>query len=490
MMANLQLRSSSTGSCAVLHRRPVPHRRVGQRCRPVLNGGSSSTAPSSLPAEFKRGLSMICQMLHGNGTDSVVPEEPPAAAAPPAEVPAAESTPAEPPVPAAYSDPFAARAEHNKIGHAFIKVVGCGGGGGNAIARMISTGLQNVEFWAINTDKQALDSNICPNKMQIGTQLTRGLGTGGKPSLGEQAAQESVGELGQVVAGADMLFITAGMGGGTGTGAAPVIARLAKDAGILTVGVVTYPFSFEGRRRANQAVEGIETLRRNVDTLIVIPNDKLLDAVSGSNTSLTEAFALADTVLRQGVGGISDMITIPGLINVDFADIKAVMRNSGTAMLGVGYGVGQDRALQAAYGATNAPLIQSTIERATGIVYNITGSSNLTLAEVNAISEIVTALADPSCNIIFGSVIDEECPPEEIRVTIIATGFSQTFEEQLLSGKGDAKAGQNTLQRKQQQDAAATRDLEEDGARPQQQQQQGWKSGRSNEPNFRGRTLL
>eukprot|EP00882_Tetradesmus_deserticola_P025230 GHRQ01027695.1.p2 GENE.GHRQ01027695.1~~GHRQ01027695.1.p2 ORF type:complete len:251 (+),score=97.54 GHRQ01027695.1:194-946(+) len=235
MMANLQLRSSSTGSCAVLHRRPVPHRRVGQRCRPVLNGGSSSTAPSSLPAEFKRGLSMICQMLHGNGTDSVVPEEPPAAAAPPAEVPAAESTPAEPPVPAAYSDPFAARAEHNKIGHAFIKVVGCGGGGGNAIARMISTGLQNVEFWAINTDKQALDSNICPNKMQIGTQLTRGLGTGGKPSLGEQAAQESVGELGQVVAGADMLFITAGMGGGTGTGAAPVIARLAKDAGILTV---------------------------------------------------------------------------------------------------------------------------------------------------------------------------------------------------------------------------------------------------------------
>lgn len=233
-----------------------------------------------------------------------------------------------------------------------------------------------------------------------------------------------------------------------------------------------------------QAVEGIETLRRNVDTLIVIPNDKLLDATSGTNTSLTEAFALADTVLRQGVGGISDMITIPGLINVDFADIKAVMRNSGTAMLGVGYGVGQDRALQAAYGATNAPLIQSTIERATGIVYNITGSSNLTLAEVNSISEIVTSLADPSCNIIFGAVIDDNADPEEIRVTIIATGFSQTFEEQLLSGKGEVSAGIRQKQRQQQQQAVPAAVAE-----PVQQQRSsgaGWRPNRQSS----GRTLL
>eukprot|EP00775_Hariotina_reticulata_P002905 gene2905-3193_t len=335
-------------------------------------------------------MSMICQMLHGNGVDADEPA--------PTVVSAETHRPtATAGVPPSYN-PFAAQAAHNKVGHAFIKVIGCGGGGGNAIARMISTGLQNVQFWAINTDKQALDSNICPNKLQIGTALTRGLGTGGKPSLGEQAAQESAEDLGCVVAGADMLFITAGMGGGTGTGSAPVVARLAKDAGILTV-----------------------------DTLIVIPNDRLLDATDGTSTSLTEAFALADTVLRQGVGGISDMITIPGLINVDFADIKAVMSNSGTAMLGVGCGAGPDRALQAAYAATNAPLIQSTIERATGVVYNISGSSNMTLSEVNTISEIVTSLADPSCNIIFGAVIDEDCPPDEIRVTLIATGFSQVF---------------------------------------------------------------
>lgn len=248
--------------------------------------------------------------------------------------------------------------------------------------------------------------------------------------------------------------------------------------------VAAHVCSFEGRRRAMQAVEGIETLRRNVDTLIVIPNDKLLDATSGSNTSLTDAFALADTVLRQGVGGISDMITIPGLINVDFADIKAVMHNSGTAMLGVGYGVGPDRALQAAYGATNAPLIQSTIERATGIVYNITGSSNLTLAEVNIISEIVTSLADPSCNIIFGAVIDEDCGPDEIRVTIIATGFSQTFEEQLLTGKGEVSAGLKQRQQQQQQPAATEA---ADSAQQQQRSQgAGWRPQRQGS----GRTLL
>jgi cell division protein FtsZ len=281
-----------------------------------------------------------------------------------------------------------------------------------------------------------------------------------------------------VVAGADLLFVTAGMGGGTGTGAAPVIARLAKDAGVLTVGVVTYPFGFEGRRRGNVAVDGIETLRRNVDTLIVIPNDKLLEAV-GDKTALTDAFGLADDVLRQGVGGISDIITTPGLINVDFADIKSVMRNSGTAMLGLGMGTGKNRAAEAAYAATSATLIQNTIERATGIVYNITGSSNLTLHEVTTISEHVLGLADPACNIIFGAVVnDEMCGEDEIHVTIIATGFSQTFEEQLLAGKGTAKQAASSSSSR---GAAADRWAAEEAA-PVQQQQQSWQAGRSSRP--------
>lgn len=318
-------------------------------------------------------------------------------------------------------------------GDARIKVIGAGGGGGNAVNRMIQSGLSGVEFWAVNTDAQALESHQALNKLQIGTQLTRGLGTGGKPELGEEAAQESHQEIAAAVSGADMVFITAGMGGGTGTGAAPVIARLSKDLGILTVGVVTYPFSFEGRRRSLQATEGIETLRKNVDTLIVIPNDRLLDVV-GESTPLQDAFLLADDVLRQGVQGISDIITIAGLVNVDFADVKAIMCNSGTAMLGVGVSSGKNRAEEAALAATSAPLIERSIERATGIVYNITGGKDLTLQEVNRVSEVVTALADPSANVIFGAVIDDQYEGE-IHVTIIATGFSQTFEENLWSGK-------------------------------------------------------
>lgn len=286
-------------------------------------------------------------------------------------------------------------------------------------------------------------------------------GTGGKPELGEEAAQESHQDLASSMNGADMVFITAGMGGGTGTGAAPVVARLSKDLGILTVGVVTFPFTFEGRRRANQATDGIDTLRKNVDTLIVIPNDRLLDVV-GESTPLQDAFLLADDVLRQGVQGISDIITIPGLVNVDFADVKAIMCNSGTAMLGVGVSSGKNRAEEAAVvsslflriffallvyarflkfflsstlqAATSAPLIERSIERATGIVYNITGGKDLTLAEVNRVSEVVTSMADPSANVIFGAVIDDQYEGE-IHVTIIATGFSQTFEENLLSGK-------------------------------------------------------
>ncbi|KAG2425689.1 hypothetical protein HXX76_013531 [Chlamydomonas incerta] len=331
-------------------------------------------------------------------------------------------------------------------GDARIKVIGVGGGGGNALNRMINSGLQGVEFWAINTDAQALAAHQALNKVQIGSELTRGLGCGGNPELGRRAAMESEEALRRMVQGADLVFITAGMGGGTGTGAAPVVARLSKELGILTVGVVTYPFNFEGRRRAGQALEGIEALREAVDSVIVIPNDRLLD-VAGASTALQDAFALADDVLRQGVQGISDIITVPGLINVDFADVKAIMSNSGTAMLGVGAAStataapgGPDRAEQAALAATSAPLIQRSIEKATGIVYNITGGRDLTLAEVNRVSEVVTALADPSCNIIFGAVVDEQYDGE-LHVTIIATGFAPTYENELLNG-GNAQQQQ------------------------------------------------
>ncbi|MEW5316217.1 MAG: hypothetical protein WDW38_007599 [Sanguina aurantia] len=291
-------------------------------------------------------------------------------------------------------------------GDARIKVIGVGGGGGNALNRMINSGLQGVEFWAVNTDAQALSSHSALNKVQIGTELTRGLGCGGNPELGRRAAEESEDALRKMVQGADLVFITAGMGGGTGTGAAAVVAKLSKELGILTVGVVTYPFSFEGRRRSSQASDGIEFLRSNVDSVIVIPNDRLLD-VASEGTALQDAFSLADDVLRQGVQGISDIITVPGLINVDFADVKAIMSNSGTAMLGVGMATGKDRAEQAAMAATSAPLIQRSIEKATGIVYNISGGKDLTLMEVNRVSEVVTSLADPSCNIIFGAVVDD-----------------------------------------------------------------------------------
>jgi cell division protein FtsZ len=247
------------------------------------------------------------------------------------------------------------------------------------------------------------------------------LGTGGNPELGEIAANESREKLTQAVMGSDLVFITAGMGGGTGSGSAPVVAKISREKGILTVGVVTYPFSFEGRRRIQQATEAIEALRANVDTLIVIPNDRLLDVVE-EGTPLQEAFLLADDVLRQGVQGISDIITIPGLVNVDFADVRAVMKDSGTAMLGVGVASGKNRAEEAARAAMSAPLVEHSIDRATGIVFNITGGPDLTLMEVNTVSEVVTSLADPSANVIFGSVIDEK-HTGEIAVTIVATGF-------------------------------------------------------------------
>ncbi|KAF8072810.1 FTSZ1 [Scenedesmus sp. PABB004] len=353
-------------------------------------------------------------------------------------------------------------------GDARIKVVGVGGGGGNALNRMLQTGLQarrraraaaarpaacgaataadasapgpraqGVEYWAINTDAQALGHHPCPNRMIIGSEVTRGLGCGGDPAMGRAAALESEDGIRQVVSGADLLFVTAGMGGGTGTGAAPVVAQISKDAGVLTVGVVTYPFSFEGRRRCSQAIKGIEALRDSVDSVIVIPNDKLLE-VSGEATALTDAFALADDVLRQGVQGISDIITVPGLINVDFADIRTILTNSGTAMLGVGCASGPSRAEQAALAAVSAPLIQQSVERATGIVFNITGGRDMTLSEVNRVSQVVTGLADPAANIIFGAVVDDSFAGE-LAVTIVATGFSQSVEEELF-GAADAGA--------------------------------------------------
>uniref|UniRef100_A0A1D1ZEG2 Cell division protein FtsZ 1, chloroplastic n=1 Tax=Anthurium amnicola TaxID=1678845 RepID=A0A1D1ZEG2_9ARAE len=322
-----------------------------------------------------------------------------------------------------YSSPFAPTES------AKIKVVGVGGGGNNAVNRMIGSGLQGIDFYAINTDSQSLLNSEAKHPLQIGELLTRGLGTGGNPLLGEQAAEESREAIANALKDSDLVFITAGMGGGTGSGAAPVVAQISKEAGFLTVGVVTYPFSFEGRKRSLQALEAIEKLQKNVDTLIVIPNDRLLDAVD-EQTPLQDAFLLADDVLRQGVQGISDIITIPGLVNVDFADVKAVMKNSGTAMLGVGVSSSKNRAQEAAEQATLAPLIGSSIESATGIVYNITGGKDITLQEVNKVSQVVTSLADPSANIIFGAVVDDRYTGE-IQVTIIATGFPQSFQKSL-----------------------------------------------------------
>ncbi|RXI03414.1 hypothetical protein DVH24_004066 [Malus domestica] len=323
-----------------------------------------------------------------------------------------------------------------------IKVVGVGGGGNNAVNRMIGSGLHGVDFYAINTDAQALLQSAAEYPLQIGELLTRGLGTGGNPLLGEQAAEESKEAISNALKGSDLVFVTAGMGGGTGSGAAPIVAQISKEAGYLTVGVVTYPFSFEGRKRSlqagvNLAFEAIEKLQKNVDTLIVIPNDRLLD-IADEQTPLQDAFLLADDVLRQGVQGISDIITIPGLVNVDFADVKAVMKNSGTAMLGVGVSSSKNRAEEAAEQATLAPLIGSSIQSATGVVYNITGGKDITLQEVNRVSQVVTSLADPSANIIFGAVVDDRYNGE-LHVTIIATGFSQSFQKTLLTDPKAAK---------------------------------------------------
>ncbi|ERN53226.1 cell division protein FtsZ [Alkalihalophilus marmarensis] len=327
-----------------------------------------------------------------------------------------------------------------------IKVIGVGGGGSNAVNRMIENGLQGVEFIAVNTDAQALHLSKAETKLQLGGKLTRGLGAGANPEIGKKAAEESREHLEEALQGADMVFITAGMGGGTGTGAAPVIAEVAKEIGALTVGVVTRPFTFEGRKRQTQAATGIQALKEKVDTLIVIPNDRLLEIVD-KNTPMLEAFREADNVLRQGVQGISDLIAVPGLINLDFADVKTIMTDKGSALMGIGIATGENRASEAAKKAISSPLLETSVDGAQGVLMNITGGSNLSLYEVHEAAEIVSAASDAEVNMIFGSVINENLK-DEIVVTVIATGFDDT------ENKPQRQTPQNQMKQQQQQQQA------------------------------------
>jgi cell division protein FtsZ len=304
---------------------------------------------------------------------------------------------------------------------AVIKVVGVGGGGTNAVNRMVDAGLSGVEFIAVNTDAQALLMCDADVKIHIGAKATRGLGAGADPTVGHAAAMESRDELKEALKGADMIFVTAGEGGGTGTGGAPIVAELGRELDALTVGVVTRPFSFEGRKRAEQAELGIETLRDQVDTLIVIENDRLLQVVE-KRTSIVDAFKMADDILRQGVQGITDLITVPGLVNLDFADVRTIMRDAGSALMGIGVASGENRAAEAARTAVSSPLLESSIEGATGVLLNISGGTDIGLFEVNEAAEVVTSAADQNANVIFGAVIDDALK-DEVRVTVIATGF-------------------------------------------------------------------
>lgn len=328
-----------------------------------------------------------------------------------------------------------------------IKVIGVGGGGSNAVNRMIEAGLQGVDFIAVNTDAQALKLSKAETKLQLGAKLTRGLGAGANPEIGKRAAEESKEQIEEALQGADMVFITAGMGGGTGTGAAPVIAEIAKQLGALTVGVVTRPFSFEGRRRATHAEAGIQALKEKVDTLIVIPNDRLLEIVD-KNTPMLEAFREADNVLRQGVQGISDLIAVPGLINLDFADVKTIMSDKGSALMGIGIASGENRAVEAAKKAISSPLLETSVDGAQGVLMNITGGTNLSLYEVHEAAEIVAAASDSEVNMIFGSVINEDLK-DEIIVTVIATGFEERDNKsRVIERKSSPKLAKTMLEQK------------------------------------------
>ena len=311
-----------------------------------------------------------------------------------------------------------------KTGMANIKVIGVGGAGNNGVNGMVEAELKNIEFIAINTDKQALSESKANKKIQIGEKLTRGLGAGANPEIGKCSAEESKAEIAEALKGADMAFVTAGMGGGTGTGAAPIVAETSKEMGILTVAVVSKPFPFEGKRRMMQAEAGIEELRQNVDTLIIIPNEKLLQ-IAEKETSFEDAFKMSDEVLRQGIQGISDLITIPGLVNLDFADVKTIMLDAGIAHMGTGRARGEHRAQEAARQAIHSPLLETSIEGAGGVLINVTGGKNLGLLEINEAAALVQKSVDPEANIIFGAVIDEKLT-DEIIITVIATGFNKT----------------------------------------------------------------
>ena len=325
---------------------------------------------------------------------------------------------------------------NNRVGQLVdIKVIGIGGGGGNAVNRMIEAKLQGVKYISTNTDAQVLAFSNAEQKIQIGSSITKGLGSGSNPEIGRMAVEEDKDKIAKVLDGADMVFITAGMGGGTGTGGAPIIAQLSKDIGALTVGVVTKPFAFEGHKRMKQAEEGIRLLKENVDTLIVIPNDRLLKIVD-ENTSILEAFKVADEVLLDGIHGISDIVVESGLINVDFADVKMIIENAGTAIMGIGRASGEDRARKAAQSAINSPLLETNIHGAKGILFNISGGMNLTLHEVNKAAEIISQAANPEADIIFGAVIDKKLE-DNIKITVIAAGFStdERKEEEVIIEK-------------------------------------------------------
>ena len=314
-----------------------------------------------------------------------------------------------------------------------IKVIGVGGGGNNAVNRMVDNQIKGVQFLAVNTENQVLELSKADVTIQIGEKVTKGLGAGANPQIGEEAAQESREEITKALEGADMVFVTAGMGGGTGTGAAPIVAECAKEVGALTVGVVTKPFAFEGKRRRAAAEKGIEFLTQKVDTIIVIPNDKLLQVVD-KKCSVSDAFSKADEVLRQGIKGISDLIQIPGLINLDFADVKTIMTNQGEALMGIGEGTGENRAADAAKMAINSPLLETSIDGAKGILLNLSGSSELGIFEVNEAAQIISDAADPDANIIFGSVIDESLG-DKVQVTVVATGFGNNVKSVPEFGK-------------------------------------------------------
>ena len=347
----------------------------------------------------------------------------------------------------------------NQAGMATIKVVGVGGAGNNGVNRMVENGLKSVEFISVNTDRQQLNVSKANKKIQIGEKLTRGLGAGANPEVGKCSAEESKTEIAEALKGADMVFVTAGMGGGTGTGAAPIVAEVSKEMGILTVGVVTKPFPFEGKRRMMQAESGIEELRQNVDTLIIIPNEKLLQVVE-KQTSIMDAFKMSDDVLRQGVQGISDLITIPGLVNLDFADVKTIMLDAGVAHIGIGRASGEHRAQEAARPAIHRPLLETSIEGAGGVLLNVTGGKDLCLLEISEAADLVQKSVDPDANIIFGAVIDEKLE-NEIVITVIATGFTKTaFQDlKLDSIVGEALKNATVTQNTQPTSTSAFSDM-------------------------------